>query len=315
VVWLKLLGVPAGLAYITLEVARDPRVGQVRLEPYLIAAALAVNQVALLLFAARMRLALAAFGVLLTLGQALRVHLQSVFYFFVLPMTVGQEIARFAKVKAIVGSAAGNMPLALALLVDRVVGAVAALAIALTLAPFVDFAGLERWGGLTAWVPWIALVAILLGAALSRRRIRIEARRIAGALRAGGRGIGACLAVSIATHVSFAVAVHLAALGANVSIDFVQSLFAVSAAMLFVVIPVSFAGVSPVEAASVGVLVGMGLPLEQAAVFAFIAYAGKLVAAFEGGAWEIAEGGSHLARLLAKPAKPAPGADDPSTPP
>src|SRR5436190_10418564 len=97
---LKLLLVPIGLAILASQLMRDPRLGVVGLDPVLVVAALLVNQVALLLFAMRMRLALRVFGIGLTLMQSLRVHLQSVFYFFVLPMTVGLELARFAKIKS-----------------------------------------------------------------------------------------------------------------------------------------------------------------------------------------------------------------------
>jgi hypothetical protein len=71
--------------------------------------------------------------------------------------------------------------------------------------------------------------------------------------------------------------------------------------MLFVVVPISFAGVSPVEAANLAVLLGMGMPVEQAGLFAFLVYLAKLVAAIEGAAWEIGEGGSGFLTLARAP--------------
>src|SRR5207237_9242534 len=91
----KLLVVPIGLGILAMQVASDPHLRLVSIDPKALLVALAVNQAALLLFAMRMQLALRAFGATLTIGQSLRVHLQPMFYFFVLPMTVGWEVARF----------------------------------------------------------------------------------------------------------------------------------------------------------------------------------------------------------------------------
>ena len=295
---LKLLVVPAGLALLAIELAGDARLGAITIHAGLLAAALAVNQAALTLFAARMQVTLRVFGVALTLVQGLRVHLQSMFYFFVLPMTVGLEVARFAKIRSLLGERAATGALTYALLADRLVGAGAALAIALALLPFVRFERLATFGASTAWWPWAVAVAGVMLLGLLSQRLREHAAKLLALLRAEHRRLAFAFAIALVTHACFALGIHLAALGAGIPIEFLQSLFAVSAAMLFVVVPVSFAGVSPVEAANVGVLVAMGFTIEQAGLFALIAYLAKLVAAIEGAAWEIAEGGGELSRLV-----------------
>jgi len=298
VVALKLLVVPALLGWIAIEALRDPRLGIARADPVLIAGALVANQAALVLFALRMRVALAVFGIPVTLAQALRVHLQSVFYFFVLPMTVGLELARFAKIKAMTGGSAATGALTYALVADRLAGALAAFLLALALLPFLGSSATPRWDRIASWLPWIAAAGALTVLLALHPRVRAHAREVLDVLRRGRRRLLACLALAAATHLAFALAVHLAAVGTNLSVTPLQTLFAVSAGMLFVVIPVSFAGLSPVEAASLGVLVGLGIPAQEAAVFALITYLAKLVAALQGGAWEVAEGGGQLSRLL-----------------
>ena len=295
---LKLLLVPAGLALLAFELARDSRLGTIRVDVALLVAALVVNQLALALFAARMQLALRVFGMTLAWLQGLRVHLQSMFYFFVLPMTVGLEVARFAKIRSLLGEQATTGALASALLADRVVGAVAALALALVMLPFMRFESLANWGGSHAWLPWAGAALGVAALALVHPRIRSHAAQLAGVLRTEHRRLAWSFAVALVTHACFALAIYLAAIGTGIAIGPLQALFAVSAAMLFVVVPVSFAGVSPVEAANFGALAAMGLPLEHAALFAFIVYLAKLVAAVEGAAWEIAEGGGQLSRML-----------------
>jgi len=294
----KLLVVPIGLGILALQVASDPHLRLVSIDPKALLVALAVNQAALLLFAMRMQLALRAFGATLTIGQSLRVHLQSMFYFFVLPMTVGLEVARFTKIRKLVGDQASAGILTYALIADRLVGALAALILALVLLPFVELRGFVRWGASAQWLLW-AFVAI--GIALLppvRRRIHQHMKEVADLSRSGRRGLWASLIVALVTHCCFGFGIYLAAVAVNVQIGFLQTLFAISAAMLFVVFPVSFAGVSPVEAAGLGVLVGMGIPVDQAAIVVLLSYLAKLVAAFEGGGWEIYEGGGHASSLF-----------------
>ena len=143
-----------------------------------------------------------------------------------------------------------------------------------------------------------------------RRRVRAHLVELVELCRTGRRGLWVALGVSLATHCCFAFGIHLAARAAHLEIGFAQALFAVSAAMLFVVLPVSFAGVSPVEAAGLGVLVSMGIPVDQAAIFVLLSYLAKVVGAFEGAAWEIVEGGHDASRGLfgrETPSSKAPG--------
>ena len=300
----KLIVVPIGLGILAMEVVNDPRLGLVTVDPKALAAALAVNQVCLLLFAMRMQLVLRVFGVALTTGQSLRVHLQSTFYFFVLPMTVGLEMARFTKIRNLVGDRATTGALTYALLVDRLVGALAALILTLVLLLFVELKGLVRWGGSAPWLlGGIAAIGVVVLLSV-RRRIHQHVKEVLGLIRSGHRGLWASLIVAILTHCCFAFGIYLAAVGVNVQIGFILTLFTISAAMLFVVFPVSFAGVSPVEGAGLGVLLAAGIPVNQAAIFVLLSYLAKLVAAFEGGGWEIYEGGRHASRLFFAKDKP-----------
>jgi uncharacterized membrane protein YbhN (UPF0104 family) len=295
---LKLLVVPVGLGLLAAGLTRDSRFGSLHFDALPLIAALLVNQLALTLFAARMQVVLRVFGMALTLLQGLRVHLQSMFYFFVLPMTVGLEVARFAKVRSLLGEKAATSSLAYALLGDRVVGAAAAFVIALALLPFMRFEALATWTGPAGWLPWGLGAVAVASLALLHPRVREHAAQLLALLRTEHRRLAWSFAIALVTHACFASAIYIAAVGAGIPIGAVQALFAVSAAMLFVVVPVSFAGVSPVEAANFGVVAAMGFTLDQAAMFAFLVYLAKLVAAVEGAAWELYEGSGHLSRML-----------------
>ena len=62
---------------------------------------------------------------------------------------------------------------------------------------------------------------------------------------------------------------------------------------------VSFAGISAVDVASVAVLTGCGIKIEDAIIFALFSYVAKLLAAIQGGVWEIYEGGGDFTKSLA----------------
>jgi uncharacterized membrane protein YbhN (UPF0104 family) len=264
---------------------------------FLISLAVIFNQIALSLFAARMRIMLKVFGINISGVQSLRIHLQSVLYFFVLPMTVGLEAARFAKVRHIVGSNAQALTLGSALLADRLIGAIAALILAASLLPFINLNLMSQWNTYSTLALVIGCGVLILIAYLYKgsRTYFHEAGKL---IYCGQKGLWLTLAVSISTHLVFAFGVYLAVIAAHLEITFIQTLFCVSAAMLFVIVPVSFAGVSPVEGATFGVLLSLGISVEQALIFVFISYSAKLIAAFEGAGWEVYEGGKYVFRLL-----------------
>jgi uncharacterized membrane protein YbhN (UPF0104 family) len=294
--WIKLFGVPVMLVLLAAKLPGAETGRLLGIDPIGLAAALVVNQLALALFAFRMQLALRAFRITLPYWPMVRVHLQSMFYFFVLPMTVGLEIARFGKLRAIAPDRVPIPSLTYALLADRIIGAAAALAIAVAALPAVTLASGLDWAG--AWALLAAgggaLAALVVAHHFAKRRLGPDAPAFRDALP----WLASTFAVACVTHVCFASGVYLAAGAMHVDIGLMQAVFACSAAMLFVVVPVSFAGVSPVEAATVAVCMALGLPLEQATTVALVSYLAKLVAAFEGGAWEFMEGGSEATRAL-----------------
>jgi len=295
---IKLIAVPAGLIWLVSELLADTRLEHVQIDPWLLAAALATNQLALLLFALRMRIVLSAFDIVLSLHQTIRIHLQSMFYFFVIPMTVGLEAARFAKIKsAAAGSTIPSTDLGAALLTDRLIGAFAALAIALALCPFIQFQMPADWRFNTSalWLPAIGLIVMAIFLRFLFRQLLSDLAakwlvRLGNLMKA--------FAVSLIVHFLFCLGIFLAALAIAIPIELHQVVFVVSASMLFVVLPFSFAGVGPIEAANIALLLSLGMSTEQAVVFALISYLARLAAAFEGAAWEIWEGGlvafSHL---------------------
>ena len=97
----RLVVVPAALIWVLSRVTGLTWTPAALASPTALLVGLVVNQIALCVFALRMQLVLRLFEVRIGWLPALRIHLQSMFYFFALPMTVGLEIARYVKIRAI----------------------------------------------------------------------------------------------------------------------------------------------------------------------------------------------------------------------
>src|SRR5205085_2858909 len=81
--------VPAALIWVLSRVTGLTWTPAALASPTALLVGLVVNQIALCVFALRMQLVLRLFEVRIGWLPALRIHLQSMFYFFALPMTVG----------------------------------------------------------------------------------------------------------------------------------------------------------------------------------------------------------------------------------
>lgn len=284
----RLLLPPAALFFLLSQVHTDlwPRVA-LRQSEWLVLA-LVVNQATLVMFAARLRSILSLFDIRIGFLASMRIHLQSMFYFFAVPMTVGLEISRFVKIRAIADSAPVTA-LTAALLFDRLLGAGSALAVAALCLPFLNI-GIP----LQSIPPWAAL---LLGAALAvtafvfRNRLRPVLRTLWQASDGKRLAFSGLFLFSMSMHVLFAFGIKLCALAFGLQIAFVHVVFSVAGGMLLVAIPVSLAGIGPAEAGSAGLLVAFGYAPPAALLVGTLPYFARLVAAGEGGVWELIQGG------------------------
>lgn len=296
---LKLVIVPAGLIWLVSHLLSSRELGTMLDDPVSLILAFLVNQTAVVLFAIRMRLVLSAFGVKLSFIESLRIHLQSMFYYFALPMTVGLEMARFLKIRAI--PANRDVPvltLTTALFTDRLVGAFIAFMLSLVLWPFIEFDRLSSHGISGSF--WIA-ISLVLAVATSvfvyrnRQRLITAVALWQGRLLMLFRGlITGCL-----VHLLFCLAIYIAARGIGIPVPAEQLAFIISAAMIFIVIPVSFAGAGGIEVGGMAIAFSLGLTIEESAAITLLGYLARIIVSIEGGIWEVWEGGMMtLSRLV-----------------
>jgi uncharacterized membrane protein YbhN (UPF0104 family) len=287
---LRLIGVPAALIWILAEVAGATWGSLTLTDTGALVLGFVVNQVALCLFAVRMQFVLRAFEIQLGWLAALRIHLQSMFYFFALPMTVGLEIARLVKVRQVYPSAT-VLQASSALLLDRLLGAGSALAMLILCWPFVRITVFSSAPG---WV-WLAGAGLLAAGGTSlllSRKVRHLAREAWSLMRGRWLGMSALFALSMLMHVVFAAGVQFIGTGLGLPLTLADTAFAIAGGMLFLAIPVSFAGLGPAEAGVAGVFLAMGYPASAALATGALPYLARLVGALEGAVWELLESGS-----------------------
>jgi len=296
---LKLIGVPAGLIYLFISVVNDPHIGSLTLDTPLLIIAVMINQLALTLFSLRMQLILSAFFLSLPMLQSLRVHLQSMFYYFALPATVGLELARYAKIRNLPGNETiGATTLGTALLTDRFAGALISVFISLLCLPFIELRlpiGLSN-GTSAIWLfaALVLLMGILAFACYRYSAAIIPSLRI---IKNIYPGLTTGFLVGCVVQLLFCAGIYLAAVAVGIPVKPVEAIFLISASMLFIIVPVSFIGAGPIEVATAGLGLAVGLNLEQALAFVLISYLARLIAALEGGIWEIIEGGKMFLSL------------------
>lgn len=256
--------------------------------------AIALNQVALVLAGLRLWQTLRPFGSTFGRRPAIALHLKSLFYFFFVPFNVGLEVSRFVKIRQLDPHMASRR-VVVALLLDRIWGVLAA---ALVVLPSLFLVGPkvlgDRFGELFA-AGLLLTGAISLGVWLvARKRDFAKAREALCAIRQLRSGLPAILTTSLSAHLSVCAAVSFFAVALGIDIGVAEVWFAVSAALLTMVLPASLLGVSAAEFTGAGILIALGLSSGDALVLALAPYLGRLLGAFQGGVIEFLHDGRAL---------------------
>ncbi|MBX3354374.1 MAG: flippase-like domain-containing protein [Phycisphaeraceae bacterium] len=258
--------------------------------PALLIAALFINQIAILLIGWRMRVGLRLFGIDIPMRSAQRIAIQSQFYFFFVPVSASNEVSRYLKIKGIRPETSMHA-LVVSLLFDRVMGLLACIVIALAVLPMVGFVPIA---GFSVAPQWLALSAVTGGTVaglvawklgwLRRLREAIEATR-------GQRQLIVPAALLVLWMQAATIAsVWCAARWLGLDAEWSALAFGISVGTLGQVIPFTFAGAGPAEVAGTAVFIALGAPPVEAATLAALVYMTRLMAALQGGLWEVFDG-------------------------
>ncbi len=257
---------------------------------HLLLGALLVNQCAILLIGWRMAVGLRLFGVEIPMRDALRIAIQSQFYFFFIPVSASNEVSRYLKIRAIRPQSTMHS-LVVSLVLDRLMGLLACVVIALAALPFV---GLRPIAGVTLAPAWLLLIVGMLGAGAVLVAWRLGwLRKLADAVREtrGRRGLLVpATALVLVMQLATITSVWLAARWLGLPTPWVALAFGISVGTLGQVVPVTFAGAGPAEVAGAAAFLALGATGTEAGALAALVYMTRLMAALEGGAWELLQG-------------------------
>jgi len=265
-----------------------------------LAAALGTLQLSLVIYARRLHFSLATVGIKLQVLPTMRIAMQSLFYFFFVPFSTGAELSRWAKIKA-AAPMTSNLSILTALTLDRVVPAIACLAISLASLPFVRLRGVTMRDIDALPISPVTVVVILLVAGVGAGAIAIRRGWIApllAGIRAARnqfmRGILFVGVTSVVVQLLSITTMWLLSRWLGIELGFAALALGTSGGMLAQIIPISLAGAGPAELGSGLLFAACGADTTEAVLLTTVLYLCKLFGAVEGGLLEF-----PMARLRA----------------
>ena len=235
-------------------------------------------------FALRLKRSAAIEGITIPFLNAVKIHLQSQFYFFCVPI-VGMDAARFLKIKNSCSFPVTNSSIAKVLIYDRLAGIIGALVVALACLPFLQtsvyIVALIILSALTFLI--IAAILTVMLARLSRLKtvlVSVIERKSLNALvkleLVEGAISSACMSISVV----------LGGLALGLEFDPIAVVLGASVAMLANAVPINLFGLGPAELAMGSIFILLGISVEVSLALVSLSFLGRLIGAFEGASLE-----------------------------
>ena len=245
---------------------------------------LALAALSMLAYALRFRAVMDIAGIALTRVAALRICTLAVFWHFFVPLSVGSELTRYARLRA---HAPAHSPgeIAAALVLDHALGVLALLGLAGAL-----LLGLRPFGPVSLWLPlavWAGLAITLLLILRGRQRLPATVVRALTQLAGKPRAIARALGWSVLMHLLLGAAVWTGARGWQIALDYPHAALVQASAGLFQMLPVNLGGVGGGEVAGLGLYLALGLARADALLLVSLLYCYRVLIALLGGVWEI----------------------------
>ena len=248
-------------------------------------------------FALRFREVLKIVGFQVSVIDMTRILAQSMFYYFFVPLSVGTEVSKFAKLSNL-DPQYPKTKLASAIALDHIVGLLVLLVISLGLYTALD--------PLVVRLNHIAFAVILIGCIvisvaawfyLARAR-RLKIRQVPAMMYAHKKSLIAASCYSLVMHSAIAAAVFAGASLWQFDISYLQILFVLTGAFLFQMVPINLIGVSAIEIAGAGLYLAIGLSVTEALSLVSLLYCYRILIALIGGLWEFIDGWRAQQRKL-----------------
>lgn len=245
---------------------------------------LALAALSMLAYALRFRAVMEIAGIALGRVDALRICALAVFWHFFVPLSVGSELTRYARLRAHVPARSPG-EIAAALLLDHALGVLALLGLAGAL-----LLGLRPFGQISLWLPlavWGGMAVTLLLTRLAGQRLPGLVVRTLEQLAGKPRAVARALGWSVLMHLLLAAAVWTGARGWQIALDYPHAALVQASAGLFQMLPVNLGGVGGGEVAGLGLYLALDLSRADALLLVSLLYCYRVVIALMGGAWEL----------------------------
>ncbi len=259
----------------------------------LLFATLVMTQMSLVLVAIRFHISLWTMGIHIPSLRSALIALQSLFYFFFVPMSAGTELSRWLKVKSAAPQATHFSALA-AIVLDRVTAIAACLAISLVSLSIVELHGVQltdvsKWPVHPTIVVIVFLAVAITGIFIAQRRGLIAQMKsvLHEARSRMWRSLWVITAISLAIQLFAAVELWLLAQWLGIDLGLSAIALGVTGGALASVIPISLAGAGPAELGAGLLFAAVGASIEEAVVLTTLLYFIKLLGALQGGVLEI----------------------------
>ena len=286
----KLVFVLIGFAVVVYGTSKGEDQDFWSFDPWHLIVFILLSQLSYLVLAVRMKYCLQCFAMTISLKDSIVIYFQSMFYYFFVPMNVGLEVSRYVKVKK-VSKVESSPVLALSLAVDRLLGLGSALVMTVALLPFIDITGRWQLGEISGYWYLIAAVPLLALPFLWRRwaGFRGFLFEAIGHVRRSFWALVALFICSLFMNFLMGLALHHGALAVGISLGVLLAVFSLCASMLALLLPISIAGFSGAELASVAIFQLLGFSFSESVAIAFLGYLLRLLPAAQGGLVELFE--------------------------
>ena len=284
----KILLAPLGVAALLYWVSQEQTL-PMDSNPLLLMAGAILALVSLLPFALRLREVLKVVDYDAPPVDSLRILTQSMFYYFFVPLSVGTEVSKFAKL----GNLRPQYPkskLASGIVLDHIVGLAVLIIISLSLYIGIEPIIVEIKQTTVALIA-AGSVLLMTGAAvyvLKKRKHQLQQMLVLALVRK--KQLALAIFYSLIMHAVIAAAVFAGALHWHIEISYLQVLFVMTGAFLFQMVPFNVIGVSAIEFAGAGLYLAVGLSVAEALSLVSLLYCYRVLIALVGGLWEFADG-------------------------
>lgn len=219
---------------------------------------------------------------------ATRILTQSMFYYFFIPLSVGTEVSKFAKLKNLNRNQSSSS-IASAIVIDHIVGLFVLFVASIGLYLFIRPISVRIDGSTALLIIAAGLAALTALLFFFRSRPSIDLRLIVKTLISHKANLFLASGYSLVMHTLIAAAVAFGASYWAIPISYLEILFVLTGAFLFQMIPLNFIGVSAIEVAGAGLYMAVGLSVSEALTLVSLLYCYRVLIALVGGAWEFGD--------------------------